>query len=876
MVDLDDNAGRVVREIDDGRRATADTVTIARYWRSSAVSGATAVSQIRYAVRQLVLRPALSMVVIVILALGIGATTVIYSLFHQILMQPLPVPEPERLVNLRESGPKTAFVWCGNSGICDKQYRFSYPAFRELEAQQTLFTGIAAHHSGFEANLVYQGESVSGTGSLVSGSYFSVLNLQPALGRLIGPQDEPQVGESAVAVLSHDYWQTRFGGATDILGRTLTVNGQALTIIGVAPSGFSGTSIGSRSSVFIPLTLRWRMEPQALQFGLGPDNRLASFVNLFARLKPGTSYEQASTSIDVAYRAILEQEIPIDPSLTDEQIRQRRLDLEPGAQGQSDFPAKAVRPLTLLLAITALLLLIVCVNIANLLLARGASRAGEMAIRASIGATRRQLASQLLIEVAVLAVIGVIVCLPIAAITLGLIVTILPEQLAGDLAIKLRPGAVIVATATSVTTVIFFGLFPALHVARTDPGKAMKGQAAQSSGGRGMARVRGLLTTAQIAVSMVLLVLAGLFAQSLTNVTRVDLGMDVDSLVSFRVNPRLSGYSPDQVSALHDRMAEELAAQPGVASVASASVPVIAGKSSQSEILLAGFENAPIEERISKSNAISPQFFRTLAIPLLTGRDFTAQDRGVAIVNASFIRKFGLGTEGDAIGKRFTIRPSESSDVEIVGVVADTKYSDVKADVPPQVFLPLRPEAEGVVSWIYFYVRAGMDPDALIRTIASEVSRIAPDVPVSDLLTVRRQVRDNVYVDRVIAVLSAGFAGVATVLAVIGLFGVLAHNVALRTRELGVRLALGAPPSSLRAIVLRQVGAMVFLGGAIGLTAAIGFGRAAETLLFGLSGYEPSVLTAAAAVFVAVGLGAGYPAARRAADVAPLDALRQH
>jgi predicted permease len=405
----------------------------------------------------------------------------------------------------------------------------------------------------------------------------------------------------------------------------------------------------------------------------------------------------------------------------------------------------------------------------------------------------------------------------------------------------------------------------------------MKEQAPQLSGGRGMARFRAALVTAQIALSMVLLVLAGLFTLSLMNVSRVNLGMQLDSVISFSVSPRSNGYSPERARTLFDRIEEALAAEPGITGVTSASVPLITGASTGNSITIEGFEpGGPVDTTVRR-NEVSPSFFKTLSIPLLMGRDFTDQDTlsapKVAIVNQSFVRKFNLGN--GPVGKHFSGYPYDNVqkiELEIVGVVADAAYSSVKDDIPAQYFQPRRQsERPGALA---FYVRTGIDPDVLMRAIAGTVSRIDRNLPVNNLTTMRQQVQDNVYLDRLIAMLSAGFAGLATLLAAIGLYGVLAYNVAQRTREFGLRLALGAEPNRLRAMVLRQVALMALLGGVMGVAVAVTLGRTAEALLFGLSGHDPWVLAAAATVLSAVVLVSGYLPARRASNIAPMEALR--
>jgi putative ABC transport system permease protein len=827
-------------------------------------------SDVRHAVRQAIRDPGLSIVVIVMLAVGIGATTAVYSVFHEILVRPLPVPEPERLVNLGAPGLKPGSTNCTTAGDCSEV--FSYPMFRDLEAQQGVFSGIGAHRE-FDANLAYDGDTLWAPGLLVSGGYFSTLNLRPAKGRLIGSQDEARIDESAVVVLSYDYWSSQFGAQESVIGRTLTVNGQALTIVGVAPEGFVGTTIGVRPKVFVPVTLRGLMEPNVP--GDSTMDRRAYWLYVFGRLAPGVSLEQATVNLNGAYALILsnvEAAQQIDLSAEDlQRFRERRITVESGGRGQSWVPSTSAPVLTILLGAASLVLVIVCVNVASLLLARGASRAGEMAIRASIGAGRRQLAFQLLTEAGVLAVAGGLLSLPVAYATLAGIISMAPSDVAAA-PWEIGDAAMLFGAVATLGTVLLFGLAPALRAARADPGTVMKGNAAHVLGNRTVVGFRSVLATAQIAFSTVLLVMAGLFAQSLLNLTRTDLGMDVDSVLAFTVSPRLNGYSPEQVMNLYAEIEGQVGAQSGVTAVGSSSVRLLANNVSGAVIDIEGFERGYPTTR-AVTNHVSSGFFTALSIPFKSGRDFTAADRllspRVAIVNESFVRKFNLGEQ--PIGTRFGL-DSPSRDVEIVGVVGDAKYNQVRADIPPQIFLSrLQNPFLGTMT---FYIRADVDPATLSQTTRQTLARMDPNLPLVNLATLQSQARENVFLDRLVTALSASLAVVATLLAAIGLYGVLAFNVVQRTRELGLRLALGAAPVDVERMVLKQVGAKALMGGGVGLVAAIGIGRASEALLFGISGHDPLVLIVAVTVLGGVVLSAGYLPARRASRVAPMEALR--
>jgi predicted permease len=826
---------------------------------------------LKLAFRTLFKAPFVTLIAVASLALGIGANAAIFSLFNQMLLRPLPVQEPGRLVNLGSPGPKQGSASCGDAGSCD--FVFSYPMFRDLERAQNVFTGLAAH-VGFGANLSFDGRTLSGDGLLVSGSYFPVLGLQPALGRLLGPQDEGSVGQSPVVVLSHAYWQTRFAASPAVLDGKMIVNGQPLTIVGVAPRGFDSTTLGAKPEVFVPITLRGLMQPN---FFKGLEDRKSYWAYLFARLAPGVSIDQARAAINVPYRAVINDvELPLQTmsEQTLARFKAKLITLEDGSRGQSTVAGEAKAPLTLLLGVTALVLLIACANIANLLLVRAAARAGEMAIRLSLGASRRQLVGQLLMESCLLALMGGAAGLVVAHWTLRLIGSLLPAEAATMIAVEIDGPVLRFAAALTIGTGLLFGLFPALHSTRPDLVSALKGQAGQPSGARTAARFRTSLATAQIALSMALLVSAGLFTKSLVNVSRVDLGLDVDNVVTFGISPELSGYQPARAQALFERLEQALAALPGVTHVSAARVRLLAGDNWGSSVSVQGFKADPDTDTNANYNLIGVGYFRTLGTPMLAGRDFTVADAGsapkVAIVNEAFAKKFNLGR--DAVGKRMGSGRSSALETEIVGLVQNAKYSEVKDEIPPLFFRPYRQDPE--VGAISYYVRAAGDPAPLLSAVPKIVAGLDANLPVENLRTLPQEVRENVFLDRFITVLSAAFAVLATLLAAVGLYGVLAYTVAQRTREIGLRIALGAAPSRVRGMILRQVGRMTLIGGTIGLAAAVGLGRLAESLLYQLKGWDPLVLAASALALGLVALAAGFVPARRASRVDPMRALR--
>src|SRR5688572_2891125 len=548
------------------------------------------VRSLRLALRTLFRSPFVTTVAILSLALGIGANAAIFSLFDQILLQPLPVVAPERLVNLSAPGPKPGSQSCNDAGDCDVV--FSYPMFRDLEKASSGFSGVAAHRL-FGANIAYEGQTLSGSGMLVSGSYFPVLGVRPARGRLIGMSDDVTIGGHFVAVLNHTFWQNRLGARPDVIGKTITVNGQPLTIVGIAPPAFRGTTLGSNPLVFVPLTMRGFMSPGFEGF----DNRRSYWAYLFARLKPGVTVSQAASSINTIYRRIVnEVEAPLQEGMSEQgmtRFRAKEITVEDGRRGQSSTHREAKTPLLLLFATTGIVLLIACANIANLLLARGASRSMEMAVRLSLGAKRRQVVGQLLAESLLLAVLGGIASLLVARWTLAGIGALLPADATETMRLQLRPAVVAFAAALSILTGFLFGMFPALHSTRPDLVGTIRANAGNLTVTRGAARFRSALVTAQIALSMALLVSAGLFMKSLLQISRVDLGIRTENVSTFAISPELNGYEPARAKILFEQLEQNLAAMPGVTGVTAALVPILSGSNWGSDVRVEGFQSGP-------------------------------------------------------------------------------------------------------------------------------------------------------------------------------------------------------------------------------------------------------------------------------------------
>ena len=829
---------------------------------------------LKLAIRMLAKTPFVTGVAVLSLGLGIGANAAIFSMYDQLLLKSLPVVEPTALVNISAPGPSPGSTSCNQQGGCDEI--FSYPMFRDLERTQTALAGIAASRI-FSASLAIENEPFSGEGVWVSGQYFSVLGVQAAAGRLIGPNDDVTIGGHYLVNISYDLWNDRFGRAADIVGRTMVLNGRTVEIIGVTPREFIGATAGSRPMFYVPLVMRG-------SFGAIPwtgyENRREYWLYVFGRLKEGTTTEQAATALTATYRPIINDvEAPLQTGMSEQtmgRFRAKQILLADGRRGQSDVHEEASTPLYILFAVTGTVLLIACANIANLLLARGANRAAEMGVRLALGATRRHLMVQLLTESLLLAMMGGVVSLLIAKWTLDGIAALLPPEAASTLSFSIDPTVVLFAAVVAIVTGLLFGLFPALHSTRTDLISTIRAGAGQIAGGRAAGRFRAVLVTAQIALSMALLISSGLFLKSLMNVSRVDLGVAIDDVVTFNVTPSRVGYDSTRAGVLLRRIEEELAAIPGAKGMTSSMVPLIAGSNWGTDVRVQGFECGPDTDCNANYSLVGPDFFSTMEMRLTAGRDISASDMQgaaeVVVVNQAFVDKFNLGP--DPIGKFMGWRGSQrdSLRVQIVGVVENVRYSDVK-DPPPAVFYgPWHQDTRA--NYMNFYIRSDLPPEQMLAAVGPIIKRLEPAMPVEELKTMRQQVRENVFLDRMISILSVAFALIATLLASVGLYGVLAYSVSQRTREIGVRMALGAGQWQVKGLVLRQVGLLTLIGSVIGVAGALGLGQAARSMLFGLDGNDPVVFTLAVILLTLVAFTAGYMPARRAAQVDPISALR--
>ncbi len=823
--------------------------------------------RLRYAFRSLARAPLLSLVIVVSIGLGIGANTAIFSLLRQVLLANLPVPHPEQLALLTSPQEfKHGRASTNDSG--NMNYVFSYPFFRELEKNGRGVASLAAFRD-LEGNIAFAHQSMSASMEMVSGRYFETLGVQPLLGRAISAEDDRPGGGNAVAVLGYGYWRDQLGARTDVLNQIVRVNAQPFTVVGVAPQGFDGTTLGRDPAVFVPISFQPLLSPN----WNGTTHTDDYWIYLFARLQPGVTRQQAAAALNATYAGLVEEDSRKSKNMRDsdrERYAKSRLSLQDGSQGHSGVRSDTRVPLFILMGATVMVLLIAMANAANLLLSRSAARRRELAIRSAIGAGRAAIMRQLLTEALLLAAAGGAAGIALGAITLKLLVA----HIGGDepiysLTTRLEWPVLLFALGLAILTGFLFGLYPAWDGARASVAATLKDESGRASATGGSARIRKGLVCAQVMISAMLLIPTGLFLKSLVNLLHVDLGINSENVVGFRIEPALNGYKLEQSRALFERAEAELAAIPGVRSVTAALVPLIAGDNWGNSVKMEGRKQR--EGDHSMYNEISPGYFGKMGIPLISGRDFTERDNAgapkVAIVNQTFVRKLLDGR--NPLGLHFD---ADDPNIEIVGVVRDSHYSSVKQEVPPVYYAPWRQDNR--IDGLCFYVRSAVPSAVIIPQIRRVMRSLDPDLPLAGLRTLDDQIRRNIRNDRIVLQLAAVFAILATVLAMLGLYGVMAHSVARRTREIGIRMALGAQSGGIRRMVLREMLWILAVGLATGIPAALALSRLTESQLYGVKTYDAAVVAAAALALAATALAAAYLPARRASRVSPINALR--
>jgi predicted permease len=836
----------------------------------------TLINDLRYATRTLMRTPAFTIVVVLTLALGIGANTAIFSLMDQVALRLLPVRNPRELVQL--DGPGT-FRGTATSGRA-----FSYPMYRDLRDRNEVFTGLVARAPA-TATLTYRGQTERVDAELISGNTFAVLGVQPVLGRALTEVDDRTPGAHPVAVLSYGYWLRRFARDPSILNQVVTINRTPMTVVGIAPDGFAGIVSTSAPDLFVPIMMKAELTPTWNDL----DNRQSRWLHVVGRLKPGLTADTAKPQLDVVYRQINEYELGAVPDFASasqafkDRFRVKQLDLYPAGRGLSEVRGRVSTPLYVLMALVALVLAIACANVANLLLARATGRQKEIAMRLALGASRGRLVRQMLTESVLLALVGGAAGLLLSGWLGGLLVSVMPGDRLTQ-AISTAPDLRVAGFTAllSLFTAVLFGTAPALQGQKLDLNRSLRAAAGSLAGAGPSARLRKALVVAQVALSMLLVAGAGFFARSLYNLKHLHPGFDTSDLISFTVDPGLAGYDQAHIKRFYETLLARLREQPGVLAASVAEIPVLTGSGSRRTIRVQSYEPKPGENMNPGTSGVGPDYFRTMGLPLVAGRDFTDRDTAgaplVAVVNETFANAF-FGRD-NPIGRRFYFRPSSDRlEVEIVGVVKDALYRNMREGTTtenqtPRFAYTAYQQSERL-SEMTFYVRASTGAGA---TMPDRIRRIArsvdASVPVYQLQTVERTVDLALFNERMLALLSAAFGLLATVLASVGLYGVMSYVVSRRTREIGIRIALGAERGSVVGMVLKEVAVLALLGIAVGVPAAMSLSRFVRSQLFGISPADPVTIGVAAVTLGLVALFAGYIPARRASRVQPVIALR--
>jgi predicted permease len=819
---------------------------------------------LRYAFRNLRRSPAFTAVAISSLALGIGANTAIFTIADQLLLRQIPVRNAADLVRIYTSGPQGGQVFGDDL--------FSYPMYQELRDHNNVLRGIAGRFPT-PLNLTYNNRSERIQAELVTGTWFDTLGLVTAIGRGITPQDDRLPGAHPVVVLTYDYWMSRFSGSPAILNQKVDLNGHPMTVIGVTAKGYHGFDVGARVDALVPTMMKAEMTPT----WNGLTNRRSIWVQLVGCLRPGVSAQAVRANLEPYYHGLLIMEMQTMHFRNESRraaFAGKPLLIDPAGGGVSYLRNAYSQPLHILLAIVGLLLLIACANVANLLLARAVNRRKEIAVRLAVGAGRWMLIRQLLVESLMLSIVGGAAGILFSWWTGSALLSLFSNS---TTPLTATPDARVLGFTLllSAITGVLFGVAPAWQATSPQLALTLKDQAGNVSAGGGHVRLRKVLVVSQVTLSLLMLIGAALFARSLHNLQTVDLGFQRDHLLSFTLDPSLAGYTPERVRKFAEDLAQKIGEVRGVRSASVGLQSVITGDDNQLTIAIVGREPKEGENMNPEVDSVGPAYFRTMGIPLLAGREFTARDRigapQVAVVNEAFA-KYYFGDE-NPIGRRIR-RPAEvgSAGTEIVGVVRTSKYSTVDEKPARTAYFPyLQDENPGSM---VLYARTSGDPKAFFSTLRREANALDPSLPVTAMRTMDDQVDQSLSTQRMMAGLSVFFGILATLLAAIGLYGVMAYTVSRRTREIGIRVALGADRGSLLSMVMREVVVLTVIGVAIAIPIALLLTGLVRGQLYGVAPADPVSIGLASAALTSVALLAGYIPAERATRVNPISALR--
>jgi putative ABC transport system permease protein len=830
----------------------------------------TLLHDIRYALRQLRKSPGFAAVAVITLALGIGANTAIFGLLDQALLRSLPVKEPERLVILEYAG---GFSGHTRSRTDDKFY-FSYPMYRDLRDRNSVFSGLIATVEA-QAGVQWHNQPELVSAELVSGNYFDVLGVQPALGRLLVQSDDTVPNANPVAVLSFDYWQRRFGADRSLLNQTILVNGHPFTVVGVTQRGFHSAVMGDTPNVFAPMMMAAEVMPGADEL----EERKANWLNIIGRLKPGITRAQAEAGLAPLWYASraeeLKQRSHSSEKFIESFLTKSHLFLLDGEKGFSPLRNDVKVPLLIIMAMVALVALMACANVGSLLLVRAAGRVREMSVRYALGARRARVMRQLAVEGLMLGVSGGVLGIVLAPQFSALLMKMIWGNEMADLPFSSHVDSRILLFnfGLAIAASLLFSLAPAFQFWRPNLGPALK-QHVMTGGGP--LHFRRFAVGVQVGLSLVLLVGAGLFVRTLRNLKSLNVGFPTDHLVTFRIDPSLAGYRRSDDLEVDTRVLQALRTTPGVRAVAATTDPELANNGVGNNITIAGYSAREDEDMNVEHPNVSPGYFSAMGIPLLAGRELTEADRSgtqkVAVVNETFARRF-FGAPERAIGHFFGNGSGDVKvDIDIVGVVRDAKHTGVREQTRPTVFTPYLQQSDP--GGMAYYIRTAQAPEAAESTIRQAMQTLDSKLVLDDFRTMQEQIKDNLTTERVIAFLAESFGALAMLMAAIGLYGVLAYSTAQRTSEIGIRMALGATRGSVVRVVLTEVLWLVGIAVAAALPLSLLLGMAVRSQLFGVSSSDPVSLAAATFMIVLVAIASASLPARRAANVDPIVALR--
>ena len=830
---------------------------------------------LRYALRQLRKSPGFTIVAMLILALGIGANTAIYSLIDQVLLRSLPVKDPGRLVQLESVGSDSGHVssWGG-----DDHLYFSYPMYQDLRDKNQVFDGLLARTPA-QIGVQYHNDSKIGMAELVSGNYFQVLGLTPAAGRLISPSDDEVPERDPIAVLSYDYWIRRFGRDPRVLNDSILINGHPFTIVGVAPAGFKSVVVGDSPDLFVPMM----MKPQITPGRVDLDKHRSRWLNIIARLKQDESVATAEAGLEPLWKSLRQEELKEIHDHSDKFIERfvtkSKVTLLDAKRGFSPLRDEIRMPLLIVMGMVVLVIVLACANLASLLLVRAAGRTREMSVRYSLGAKRSRIVQQLLMEGMLLGIGG------------GLLGLILAPQLTSVLlqhmftdsnmhpfksSLDLRVFAFNLAV--GILAGLVFSLVPALEFRRPDLTAALKQQVSTAT--TGQSRIRKVFVGVQIGLSVLLLFGAGLFVRTMKNLRSVDVGFRPDHLLIFTINPVLAGYDKDNAVALTRRLLETMSALPGVKSVAATDDPELSGDDTGTNITVAGIPASSQDDTDVERGQVTPGYFATMGMPLVAGRAFTDQDNRpdaakVAVVNETLAKKYFASPQA-AIGRYYGIGggPNTKTDIQIVGVVRDIKHSDLRTPAKPTGYLAIDRDTDRRRFDMTYYLRTSGSPDVQMSSVRAAVQQMDPKLVLDNFRSMDDQIDTQLNTEKLVTFLATSFGVLATVLCAVGLYGVLAFSATQRTREIGIRMALGADRGAVLRMMLGEVGRLLLISFVVALPLAVISGRLLRNQLFGVSNHDPLTLLAVVAIIGFVVLAAALLPVRRAAAVEPMKALR--